>query len=296
MTLAQKEQTMDDFENTPPLFGDLDGLIEFFNERKKEQEEQEQKKKETAPLPSSLDKMPSHPPKNQTDSPLGAYHLRQYIKKSEEGQKRTALGHLAASAYHGSIRGQWTLRFNITLVKNHLDPDTMEHWDTLSLDSTFFWLGCCYLTGIGRSQSDRFAMRVFEKMYQQEHLQGGFAFAMCHFEGIGVEQDEKKGALLLQTLVEQENQLAQCELALCYLQGRGVEQSYEKMFQTLEKDFFTPSSPLRSFLLSLCYTYGIGTEKNLLLGTYHHNLSGELDIEHMGKPVRHALLLMLDTL
>lgn len=283
---------MDDFENTSPFSGDFEGLIAFFNERKKEQEQQ---KEQTAPLPTPLKKS-SQPSEMQTAHPLGDYHLKQYIKKSEQGQKRTALGHLAASAYHGSTRGQWTLRFNIMLVKNHLNPDTMEDWDTLPSDNTLFWLGCCYLTGIGRTPSDAFAYTVFEKMYQQEHIQGGFAFAMCHFEGIGVEKDEKKGAMLLQTLVEQENPLAQCELALCYLLGRGVEQRYDLMFQTLEQDFFTSPSSLRSFLLSLCYTYGIGTEKNLILGTYHHNLSGEVDIEHMAKPVRHALLHMLDSL
>lgn len=87
----------------------------------------------------------------------------------------------------------------------------------------------------------------------------------CYIEGIGKEVDYSKGFRLFENAYNLEaNSLSLSNMADSYYNGYGVPQDYKKASELLKESINFDDSPSSAyFLLSKCYRFGRGVDKNI---------------------------------
>lgn len=124
-----------------------------------------------------------------------------------------------------------------------------------------YWLGQCYLNGIGTAQNDESAFERFWKAAEQEIAESQYSLACCYFEGKGIKQNDELGLQWCKKAAERGIATAQYRLAQCYFDGDYVEQNNELALSWLKKSAEKHYSKAQSRLAD-CYAQGIGVKKS----------------------------------
>lgn len=125
-----------------------------------------------------------------------------------------------------------------------------------------YWLGQCYLNGIGAEQNNELAFDRFKKAAEQGLAESQYALACCFFDGIGTKHSDDLGLKWCEKAAISDTPEAQYLLACWYLDGNNAVQNLEQgllwLMKAAEKKF--TQAEVR---LAVCYEYGIGVEMSI---------------------------------
>ncbi len=136
-------------------------------------------------------------------------------------------------------------------------------------------LGICRENGIGCETDYAMAVKLYERAAEE-----GSAIAMnnlggCYFYGHGVEQDKKYAVKLYKAAAELGNTNAACRLGNCYESGDGCEKDAETAFLYYKKAA-EGGNYIAMYHLALCYDNGVGVEQNFAKAFAYYNRSANV--------------------
>ena len=99
-----------------------------------------------------------------------------------------------------------------------------------------FYLGCCYVEGLGGVEKDSVAAaKWFRHSAEQGNLAGQCNYGYCLVNGLGVERDDKEAVKWTRLSAEHGHSDGQCNLAMCYEYGRGIEKNMDEAVKWYKK-------------------------------------------------------------
>lgn len=77
----------------------------------------------------------------------------------------------------------------------------------------YYFLGQCYLLGMGTNVNLKMAYSSFLKSVESENIAGKCLLGYCYQMGFGTEKDDEKAVEWYQKSVQEDNSMAMCNLA-----------------------------------------------------------------------------------
>lgn len=122
-------------------------------------------------------------------------------------------------------------------------------------------LGICREFGIGCEIDYEMAVALYTRAAENDHATAINNLGGCYFHGHGVAVDKEYATELYMKAAELGNSNAECRLGICCEEGDGCKKDENAAFAHYEiaaKAF----NPIALYRLALCYDNGIGTEQN----------------------------------
>lgn len=120
---------------------------------------------------------------------------------------------------------------------------------------------CCYYIGSGSKQNYTEAANWSRKAAEQGFVRAQFVLGWCYYNGKGVTKNYTEAVKWYRKAAEQGNSNAQNILGDCYYDGEGVEKNYTEAANWYRKAAEQGNASAQSNL-GMCYRYGNGVEQD----------------------------------
>jgi TPR repeat protein len=108
------------------------------------------------------------------------------------------------------------------------------------------------------------AIKLYEQAAEYNHPGALYNLGVCYDNGEGVAHDSFKAIEYYKQAAEFDHINAIFNLAICFQYGKGTNQDYKKTVELYHRIIKLNEDSQTYFKLFLLYSYGIGTERNIL--------------------------------
>ncbi|MBC9785140.1 sel1 repeat family protein [Heliobacterium chlorum] len=138
----------------------------------------------------------------------------------------------------------------------------------------WFFLGLCFLEGIGVAKEAVLAAELFKKAAEREHSGGQYELGVCYCMGRGIAQDGEEALRWFVRSADQGYAKAQHNLGVRYSIGKGVPQNAAQAAQWFLKAA-KQGHALSQFKLAVMYALGWGVSNDPEQASVWFHCSGE---------------------